>query len=195
MKEPVKKVPKREELFRVRFVKKLTGEIFNVNYLNLLMSFSFRWVNMVRLALVVAEFNYDITFLMLQKALDHASFLGAEVTYVVKVPGSFEIPLAVKELVAKDDVDAVVTLGAIIQGETKHDEVVGHQAARKVMDISVESGKPVTLGIIGPGASRSQALERVEDYARRAVEAAVKMVKRVSKLRTTQYKGQSIVID
>ena len=136
----------------------------------------------VRLAIVVAEFNYDVTYLMLQKALNHANFLGAKVVYVFKVPGSFEIPLAVSKLVGRDDVDAVVTLGAVIQGETKHDEVVAHQAARKIMDLAIQYGKPVTLGIIGPGASRMQALERVEDYARRAVEAAVKMVRRLKEL-------------
>ncbi|MEM2206630.1 MAG: 6,7-dimethyl-8-ribityllumazine synthase [Sulfolobales archaeon] len=136
----------------------------------------------VRIAIVVAEFNYDVTYLMLQKALSHADFLGVKVSYVVKVPGSFEIPLAVSKLLLRDDVDAVVTLGAVIQGETKHDEVVAHQAARKIMDLSVQYGKPVSLGIIGPGATRMQALERVEDYARRAVEAAVKSVIRLRKL-------------
>lgn len=136
----------------------------------------------VRIAIVVAEFNYDVTYLMLQKALSHADFLGVKVSYVVKVPGSFEIPLAVSKLLSRDDVDAVVTLGAVIQGETKHDEVVAHQAARKIMDLAVQYGKPVSLGIIGPGATRMQALERVEDYARRAVEAAVKSVMRLRKL-------------
>lgn len=141
---------------------------------------------MVKLAIVVAEFNYDVTYLMLQKAIEHAEFLGAQVGYVVKVPGSFEIPLAVKELLKKNDVDAVVTLGAIIQGETKHDEVVAQQSSRKILDLSIEYGKPVTLGIIGPGATRMQALERVEDYARRAVEAAVKMCDRLKKLRGSE---------
>lgn len=136
----------------------------------------------VRIAIVVAEFNYDITYLMLQKALNHANFLGVKVAYVVKVPGSFEIPLAVGKLLERGDVDGVVTLGAVIQGETKHDEVVAHQAARKIMDLAVQYGKPVGLGIIGPGASRMQALERVDDYARRAVEAVVKMVRRLREL-------------
>lgn len=133
---------------------------------------------MVRLALVVAEFNYDVTQLMLQKAIDHAKFLGAEVVYVVKVPGVYDIPTVLRDLVVKEEVDAVATLGAVIQGATKHDEVVAQQAARKILDISVESGKPVALGIIGPGANRMQALERVEEYARRAVEAAVKLARR-----------------
>ncbi|MEM1597957.1 MAG: 6,7-dimethyl-8-ribityllumazine synthase [Pyrobaculum sp.] len=150
---------------------------------------------MVRLALVVAEFNYDITQLMLQKALDHAKFLGAEVAYVVKVPGVYDIPMVLRELVAKNDVDAVATLGAVIQGATKHDEIVAQQAARKILDIAVESGKPITLGIIGHGANRIQALERVEEYARRAVEAAVKLARRKRALAEAKYAGQTVFID
>jgi len=150
---------------------------------------------MVRLALVVAEFNYDVTQLMLQKAIDHAKFLGAEVVYVVKVPGVYDIPIVLKDLVAKEEVDAVATLGAVIQGATKHDEVVAHQAARKILDISVESGKPITLGVIGPGANRLQALERVEEYARRAVEAAVKLAKRKKLLKEAKYAGSTIYIE
>ncbi|MEM3142671.1 MAG: 6,7-dimethyl-8-ribityllumazine synthase [Zestosphaera sp.] len=133
--------------------------------------------------------------MMLQKALEHAEFLGAQVGYVVKVPGSFEIPLAVKELLKKNEVDAVVTLGAIIQGETKHDEVVAQQSSRKILDLSIEYGKPVTLGIIGPGATRMQALERVEDYARRAVEAAVKMCVRLKRLRESESSGATSFIE
>jgi 6,7-dimethyl-8-ribityllumazine synthase len=147
---------------------------------------------MVRLALVVAEFNYDVTQLMLQKAIDHAKFLGAEVVYVVKVPGVYDIPTVLRDLVMKEEVDAVATLGAVIQGATKHDEVVAQQAARKILDISVESGKPVALGIIGPGANRMQALERVEEYARRAVEAAVKLARRKKLLKEAKYTGSTV---
>ena len=151
---------------------------------------------MVRLGIVVSEFNYDITYLMLQKALNHAGFLGAEVTHVVKVPGVFEIPIAAKRLIEATEVDAVVALGAVIQGETRHDELIANQAARKILDLGIEYGKPITLGIIGPGASRTQALERVEDYARRAVEAAVKMVKRLSRLEEESYEGgKTLVIE
>jgi 6,7-dimethyl-8-ribityllumazine synthase len=150
---------------------------------------------MVRLALVVAEFNYDVTQLMLQKAIDHAKFLGAEVVYVVKVPGVYDIPTVLRDLVMKEEVDAVATLGAVIQGATKHDEVVAQQAARKILDISVESGKPVALGIIGPGANRMQALERVEEYARRAVEAAVKLARRKKLLKETKYTGSTVYVE
>ncbi|AEA13085.1 riboflavin synthase subunit beta [Thermoproteus uzoniensis 768-20] len=150
---------------------------------------------MVRLAIVVAEFNYDVTQLMLQKALDHAKFLGAEVTYVVKAPGVFDVPALLADVVKKEEVDAVAVLGAVIQGATKHDELVANQAARKILDISVDSGKPVALGVIGPGANRMQALERVEEYARRAVEAAVKMARRRRALREARYSGSTVFIE
>lgn len=136
----------------------------------------------IRLAIVVSEFHRDITYLMEQKAVEHAQFLGCEVVRVVRVPGTFEVPLAVKKILERGDVDAVVCIGAVIKGETKHDEVVAHHAARKIMDLSLEYGRPVTLGIIGPGATRLQAQERIEEYARRAVEAAVKMVLRMREL-------------
>jgi 6,7-dimethyl-8-ribityllumazine synthase len=75
-------------------------------------------------------------------------------------------------------VDAVVTLGAVIEGATQHDEVVIQHAARKIMDLALEFGKPVTLGISGPGMTRLEAQERI-DYAKRAVESAVKLVQRL----------------
>ena len=139
----------------------------------------------VNLAIVVAEFNYDVTSLMLQKAKSHAEFLGATVVTSVFVPGTYDMPVVVKKLLERKDVDAVVCLGAVIKGETKHDEVVASQTARKLMDLSVEMGKPVTLGIIGPGATHEQAVERIDEYATRAVEAAVKLVERLREIEST----------
>lgn len=137
----------------------------------------------IRLAIVVSEFNYDITKMMLEKALDHAKFLGAEVKYVVHVPGVFDMPLFIKKLLEKEDVDAVVCIGAVVTGETKHDELIAHQTARKIVDLSLEYNKPVALGISGPGMTRDQAVRRIEEYSRRAVEAAVKMVRRLRNIK------------
>ncbi len=136
----------------------------------------------INLGIVVSEYNYDITMMMLERAKEHAQFLGANVKYVVKAPGTFDIPLLVRKLLEKKDVDAVVTLGAVIEGETEHDEIVMQNAARKIEDLSVEFGKPVTLGISGPGESRLQAEARIEK-ARDAVEAAVKLVRRLREIR------------
>ncbi len=135
----------------------------------------------INLGLVVSEYNYDITMMMMERAKEHAEFLGATVNYVLKAPGAFDIPLLVRKLLEKKDVDAVVALGAVIEGETEHDEIVMQNAARKIEDLSVEFGKPVTLGISGPGESRLQAEARIEK-ARDAVEAAVKLVRRLREI-------------
>jgi 6,7-dimethyl-8-ribityllumazine synthase len=133
---------------------------------------------MTRLGFVVSEFNRDITYQMELLGKEHAQFLGAEVISVVYVPGVYDMPLAVRKLLRRDDIDAVVTIGTVIQGDTAHDEVVIQHAARKLMDLSLEFDKPVTFGISGPRMSRPDAHRRV-DYSKRAVEAAVKLVKRL----------------
>ena len=127
----------------------------------------------------MSEFNYDITMMMLERAKAHAEFLGAEVTQVVKVPGVFDMPLAIKKLLKQDGIDGVVTLGAVIEGETEHDDVVISHASRKIADLAVEFDKPVGLGITGPGMSRLQAEARIE-RAKAAVESVVKMKKALS---------------
>jgi len=136
---------------------------------------------LVKLGLVVSEWNFDITGPMHEYAKRHADFLGAQISAEILVPGVYDMPLAVKKLLERGDVDAVATLGAVVEGETEHDQVVVQHSVRKLVDLSVQYGKPVSLGISGPGMTRVQALERVNDYGRRAVEAAVKMAKKLEK--------------
>ncbi|HTW39553.1 MAG TPA: 6,7-dimethyl-8-ribityllumazine synthase [Thermoplasmata archaeon] len=138
--------------------------------------------NGVTVAIVASEYNYDITTMMLERAKEEVSFLGATLGPVVKTPGVYDMPIAVKVLFGRDDVDAVVALGAVIEGETNHDEVVMNQAARKLTDLSVEFGKPLGLGISGPGETRLQAQDRIEN-AGNAVRAVVKMVRRLREIR------------
>jgi 6,7-dimethyl-8-ribityllumazine synthase len=130
------------------------------------------------LGFVVSEYNFDITSMMLERAKAHAEFLEANVAKVVMVPGVFDMPLAVKKLITNKDIDGVVTLGCVIEGETDHDQIVIQNAARKMADLSVEFGKPVALGVSGPGMTRLQAQDRVEN-AKQAVESCVKMLKRL----------------
>jgi len=132
----------------------------------------------IRLGFVVAEFNRDITYQMEILAREHASFLGADVVRTVMVPGVFDMPLAVKTLAMDDTIDGVVTIGCVIEGATSHDEIVLQHASRKIADLSLEYNKPISLGISGPRMSRLEAHERV-DYAKRAVEAAVKLIERL----------------
>jgi 6,7-dimethyl-8-ribityllumazine synthase len=138
--------------------------------------------NGIRIAIVGSEFNYDITTMMIERAREEIDFLGAELGPVVKTPGVYDMPIAVQALMGRKDVDAVVTLGAVIEGETNHDEVIMNQAARKLTDLSVEFSKPLGLGISGPGETRLQAQDRIENAAG-AVRSVVKMVRRLREIR------------
>lgn len=133
----------------------------------------------MKIGIVVSEYNYDITMSMLKRAEEQANFLDVEIGAVLQVPGTFDIPLGVKKLLEKKEIDGVVTLGAVIKGETDHDQIIMQNAARKIEDLSVEYSKPVALGISGPNQSRLQAQARIE-MAKDAVDSVVKMLKRIN---------------
>jgi len=131
----------------------------------------------VNLALVVADFNHEITTRMLDQSIKRSKELGARITYVCKVPGSFDMPLVVQDLLEKQDVDAVATLGAIVKGETGHDEVIASALSEKISELSVKFRKPITLGVSGPRETWAQAEARAEEYANRSVEAALALLR------------------
>lgn len=131
---------------------------------------------------------------MLERARNHASKTGAKISYVLYVPGAFDMPLAVERLLKKKNVDAVVTLGAVIKGDTRHDDIVAENAARLLADLSLKHGKPVALGITGPGMTVNQAIERADPVPVRAVDAAMSMVVRLRKLQKA-VSGGTVVID
>jgi riboflavin synthase len=132
----------------------------------------------VRVAIVVSEFNKEITDAMEDKALETIKELDdAEFAGKITVAGAFEIPLAVKKFLMDKNVDAVVALGAVVKGDTGHDEVIVKNAARQLGNLALEYRKPVGLGIIGHDAEYDAAEERAEEYAERAVKAAVELAK------------------
>jgi 6,7-dimethyl-8-ribityllumazine synthase len=130
---------------------------------------------MVRLGLVVAEFNRSVTAEMETAALSAADARDADVVDIASVPGAYDAPLAADRLARRDDVDAVAVVGAIVTGDTDHDDVIGHAIAQKLTDVSLERDTPVTLGVTGPGMSGAEARERVENAAT-AVESALDLV-------------------
>ena len=136
----------------------------------------------IRLAIVVAEFNQEITNKMLKTAKNHAKNLNIYVEKIIQVPGTFDMPLIVEKLLQIEQIDAVVTLGAVIKGETGHDVVIANNTARLLSDISLKYQKPVTLGITGPDMTVKQAKNRVVVVPKLAVEAAHKMVTRLREL-------------
>ncbi|MGH7863810.1 MAG: 6,7-dimethyl-8-ribityllumazine synthase [Candidatus Binataceae bacterium] len=135
----------------------------------------------MKIAIVVSDFNSDVTGPMLERAVAHAKSLGAGVARVVHVPGVYDMPLAVKKLLARKDVDGVAILGAVIKGQTLHDELIANATARAATRLALQYQKPVGLGITGPGMTREQARERI-DNATHAVDAVVKMVRALADL-------------
>lgn len=130
----------------------------------------------IRLGLVVSDFNREITSRMEQNAEKTAKQLGAKIIKKIHVPGALEIPFAANKLLKDKKTDAVVVLGAVIQGETYHDVVIVNAVAPKLIELSLKYNKPIGFGIIGPRVSWQDAEKRAAEYAKRAVEAAVKLI-------------------
>jgi len=132
---------------------------------------------------VVSEFNEKVTSRMLEVALEKAKFLKLNVKFTSKVPGVFDMPLVIDTLLEKKEIDGVVTLGAIIKGQTKHDELIASATALRITKLSLKHKKPVSLGITGPGMAERQAYARIRPVSERAVEAVMKISKELEKIR------------
>ena len=130
---------------------------------------------MVRLGLVVARFNESVTEPMAEAAREAAADADATGVETVRVPGSYDTPLAADRLARRDDVDAVAVVGTIVTGDTAHDRVIADAAAQGLTDVSLDRDTPVAFGVAGPGMSGAEARERVDKGAE-AVNAAVEMV-------------------
>jgi 6,7-dimethyl-8-ribityllumazine synthase len=132
---------------------------------------------MVRLGLVVAQFNKEspVTREMEREARSAADEHGATVADTIEVPGSYDTPLAADRLARRDDIDAVAVLGAIVTGDTDHDQVIADAAAQGLTRVSLDRDTPVAMGITGPGMSHDEARARI-DYGAGAVESAIEMV-------------------
>ena len=128
----------------------------------------------MEVGIVRAKYNKEITAKMLESASDKADELGVDYR-VTEVPGAYDTPLAADRLARLEEVDAVCVIGAVIEGDTDHDDVIGHAAGSKLSKISLDRDTPVTMGVTGPGMTASEAKDRVE-YAAQAVESAVEMV-------------------
>jgi 6,7-dimethyl-8-ribityllumazine synthase len=138
----------------------------------------------LNIAIVVSEFNEEVTSRMLAVSQEKAKSMKLTISHICTVPGAYDMPIVVDSLLKRTDVDAVVTLGAIIKGQTKHDEVISHSAAQALTNLSLKYQKPVSFGISGPGMQEKHAYARIRPVAERAVEAVVKIseeLKRIQK--------------
>ena len=114
-----------------------------------------------KFALIVSRFNDFISDRLMGGALDALLRSGVkdEDIDIVKVPGSFEIPLVAKKMVNKKKYDAVICLGAVIRGATPHFEYVSAEVSKGIATVSIESEVPVIFGIITTD-TIEQAIER-----------------------------------
>jgi 6,7-dimethyl-8-ribityllumazine synthase len=104
----------------------------------------------MRLAVVAARFNGDVTKLLLAGALDELRDRGLdpERVAVVWVPGAFEIPLAAKQLAESGELDAVICVGAVIRGDTPHFDYVARECASGISRVVLDTGIPVAFGVL-----------------------------------------------
>jgi 6,7-dimethyl-8-ribityllumazine synthase len=137
----------------------------------------------LNIAIVVAEFNEKVTSRMHQVAIEKAKNLKLNIKYTCKVPGIFDMPLIIDKLLEKKDVDGVVTLGAVIKGQTKHDEIIADSTARNIAKLSLKHQKPVSLGISGPGMSERQAYARIVTVSENAVNAVKKVSMELTRIK------------
>jgi len=132
---------------------------------------------MAQIGLVVAQFDKEGSVIdeMEAAARKAARERDAEIVATVSVPGSYDTPLAADRLARREDIDAVAVLGAIVTGDTDHDEVIADAAAQGLTNVSLDRDTPVAFGVIGPGMSAAEAKAR-SDYGATAVESALDLV-------------------
>ena len=115
----------------------------------------------LKFGIVVSRFNDFITEKLLSGALDALLRTGAEDSdiQVVKVPGSFEIPLVAKKIAKRKGLDAIICLGAVIRGATPHFDYISAEVSKGIAQVSLESEVPIIFGVITTD-TIEQAIER-----------------------------------
>lgn len=132
-----------------------------------------------KFAIVVAEWNEEITEALFQGAYDALLSMGAKRSNIIRknVPGSFELPLASLWMAEKKDVDAVIALGCVIQGDTPHFDYICQAVALAIMEVNLSTRKPVAFGVLTT-LDKKQALARAGGkHGNKGEEAAVTVVK------------------
>jgi len=142
----------------------------------------------LRLAIVVSRFNSFITERLLTGALDTLSRAGADDRRieVVRVPGSFEIPVTAKTLAQSGRYDAIITLGCVIRGETQHFDYISAEVTRGIQLAALETGVPMAFGVL-----TTDTLEQAVDRAgaksgNKGAEVALAAIEMANLLRNTR---------
>lgn len=137
----------------------------------------------MKLGIVVSEFNHEVTSKLYQSALEKCLEYGIprENIMLAKVPGAVEIPLIAQKLSKRQDIQAVICLGAVIRGETTHYDSVCQQVSMGCQNVALKNEKPVIFGVLTTE-NEEQAFARISKGAE-SVEAAVKMLTMMKELK------------
>lgn len=130
-------------------------------------------------AIVVSEWNEEVTEALFQGAYETLVSHGADKKNIVRknVPGSFELTLAAQWMAQEEGVDAVICIGCVVQGETKHFDFICGAVAQGITNVSLKYNKPVIFGVLTPN-TQKQALDRAGGkYGNKGDEAAITAVK------------------
>ncbi len=132
-----------------------------------------------RFGLVVADWNAELTTALAQGAADtlHQHGVRPECLTVLRVPGSFELTLGAQRLAQRPEIDAVICLGVVIRGDTKHDDYINHAVAQGLTTVSLKFDKPVVFGLVTTN-DLQQAQDRCGGrHGNKGVEAAVTAIR------------------
>ena len=135
-----------------------------------------------RFAIIVSRFNDFICSRLLEGAIDALNRHGAldENVFLVKVPGTFEMPLVAKKLAEGGGYDAVICLGAVIRGATPHFEYIAAEVSKGIANVSLETGIPVCFGVLTTE-NLEQAIERAGSKSgNKGYEAAMAAIEMVN---------------
>jgi 6,7-dimethyl-8-ribityllumazine synthase len=132
-----------------------------------------------KFVIVVAEWNQEVTEALFQGAYKTLVDYGAQTQNILRanVPGSFELSFGSQIYAQKADVDAVIAIGCVIQGETKHNDYINHAVAHGLTDVALKYNKPVIFGVLTPN-TLQQALDRAGGiHGNKGDEAAITAIK------------------
>jgi len=132
-----------------------------------------------KIAIIVSEWNQEVTEALYEGAEKTLLQYKIQKSNIIRkdVPGSFELPLAAQWMAQKEEIDAVICLGCIIQGETRHFDFISDAVAHGAMNVGLDYNKPVIFGVLTTQ-TQKQAVERSGGkHGNKGIEAAITAIK------------------
>lgn len=148
----------------------------------------------IKVGVVVSEWNKDITHELYAGCYETLTKHGVQADHIhtVQVPGTFELPAGARILANRQSLDAVICLGCVIKGETKHDEYINSAVSQGLVNLSIATGKPFIFGVLTPN-NREQAVDRAGGkHGNKGVEAAVTAIRMADLYRSSKSGKKSI---